>query len=673
MKTYRQNRLWIIIRHLAGWVGVLLLAGCDHLLSIEPPSSVLVKDFFYTEDELATFAISLYNFRSYGEDEYGVGPWADDDNTDNQVNNDYPLFWQPGEKMVGADAGGWDFSRIRQCNFFFEQVLPKYEKNQITGNAAHIRHYIGEVYVLRAYEYFNKLAAFGDFPIVTDVLLDNETQLRDAGVRRPRNLVARFILDDLEQAAQWLLEVAPDGRKNRISRPVALLLRSRVALFEATWERYHQGTPFVPGGKGWKGDRSEVASTDWAKEIDFFLSEAMKDAAEVADAYVDRLAVNTGTEEGMDASLTSINPYYTLFCDEDMSGYDEVLLWRQYVLGMMVHNCQMDMERNAAGRGWTRGLVNSFLMANGLPIYDPRSGYCEEWELQGVQATLQGRDSRLRIFNKEPGEVNFYTSAGQPVCSGMEALFLPTGKNTPTGFICKKGKHYSETMASCHHAGTSGYCVFRAAEALLNYMEASYELLHRIDSRADRYWRALRRRALVDEEYARTIAATRMDEERKWDFGACSHGRLVDATLYNIRRERRCELMGEPFRYNDLKRWRACDQWIDQPYVVQGIRYWGTVYERQLADKCHVDEHIGNMSSPDFGPYILPFEKITTNNTIHRQGGWLFTPAHYLEPIGMAVFRQTALDKSDFATSNIYQNPGWSIYANTPAEPVADE
>ena len=59
----------------------------------------------------------------------------------------------------------------------------------------------------------------------------------------------------------------------------------------------------------------------------------------------------------------------------------------------------------------------------------------------------------------------------------------------------KKGKHYSSHMANDHSAGTSGGIVFRAAEAMLIYMEASYEKNGRIDGTADGYWKALRRRA----------------------------------------------------------------------------------------------------------------------------------------------------------------------------------
>ena len=88
-----------------------------------------------------------------------------------------------------------------------------------------------------------------------------------------------------------------------------------------------------------------------------------------------------------------------------------------------------------------------------------------------------------------------------------------------------------------------------------------------------------------------------MLEEAKGDFAAYSHGTMIDPTLYNIRRERRNELCAEAFRWDDLKRWRALDQFKTTPYRTEGMRYWGSVYEEQLKDLCIVNPSTGNMSS----------------------------------------------------------------------------
>lgn len=354
-----------------------------------------------------------------------------------------------------------------------------------------------------------------------------------------------------------------------------------------------------------------------------------------------------------------------------MEGYKEIIMWKKFDESLGVtSNLQMELCRNGGGSGWTRGMVNSFLMRNGLPVYASGSGYNPDWEKEGVVATVQNRDSRLGIFTKKPGDVNYYGDDGTPSICQISLIFGDAGSLATTGYIVKKGKHYSTHMANDHSAGTSGGIVFRGAEAMLIYMEASYEKNGTVDGTADGYWRALRTRAKVDPDYNKTIAATNMLEEAKGDFAAYSHGTMIDPTLYNIRRERRNELCAEAFRWDDLKRWRALDQFKTTPYRTEGMRYWGSVYEEQLKDLCIVNPSTGNMSSPESSVYILPYEKILENNTIAKQKGFLFTPAHYLEPIGVAVFRQTASDPNDFTSSSVYQNPGWKYEASTGAVSV---
>lgn len=603
-------------------IGTLLLGGltgCNDFLDREPLDKVIPEKYFASESDLAAYTINAYPFETV-TDAYGINFFGKDNDTDNQASGDSPAFWIPGQKKVPSGEGEWDWSKIRTCNYFFDNTLPKFEAGTITGNQDNVKHYIGEMYVIRAYNYYKLLVSLGDLPIITTALPD----------------------------------------------------------IEETWEKYHKGTAFVPGGKGWPGNPADVSGFNSDAEVAYFLDEAMKSSKVVGDYIVGKLADNTDTPEGMNASLVSINPYYTMFCDENMEGYDEILMWKQFKEGLVTSNLQMELARNGGGSGWTRGMVNSFLMRNGLPIYAAGSGYNPDWEKEGVNSTLQNRDSRIVIFTKKPGDantenkgdVNYYGDDGTPSYCSIRFIYGDKGSLATTGFIIKKGKHYSSHMANDHSAGTSGGIVFRAAEAMLIYMEASYEKNGRIDGTADGYWKALRRRAKVDEDYNKTIAATQMSEEAKGDFGAYSHGQLIDATLYNIRRERRNELCAEALRWEDLKRWRACDQLISKPYRVEGMLYWGSNYETQLADLCKVDPAEGNMSSPDLSKYILPYEKITKNNLIAGQKGFLFTPAHYLNPIGMAVFRQTASDKNDFTSSVVYQNPGWKIEGDTGAQPV---
>ena len=223
-------------------IGTLLLGGltgCNDFLDREPLDKVIPEKYFASESDLAAYTINAYPFETV-TDAYGINFFGKDNDTDNQASGDSPAFWIPGQKKVPSGEGEWDWSKIRTCNYFFDNTLPKFEAGTITGNQDNVKHYIGEMYVIRAYNYYKLLVSLGDLPIITTALPDIEETLVESSKRQPRNKVARFILDDLQKATELLLDKSPGG-KNRISKNVAHLLRARVALFEATWEKYHKG------------------------------------------------------------------------------------------------------------------------------------------------------------------------------------------------------------------------------------------------------------------------------------------------------------------------------------------------------------------------------------------------------------------------------------------------
>lgn len=655
-----------ILATVAVALAAVALVSCDNYLDKYPENAVTPEVFFSSDQDLAAYSINLYNnsISNLNPGQYGIGVWGWDNHTDNQAAQGYSSRFVPGEIRVGNGNENWNWNEIRNCNYFFDNVLPKKEAGQIQGAESLVNHYIGEVYLIRAYHYFSALKSVGDFPIVTTALPDKAEVLVEASKRQPRHKVARFILQDLDQAIDLLQQEAPGG-KSRIGKDVAYLLKSRVALYEATWLKYHKGTALVPGGSGWPGNSADLAGFDIDSEINFFLDEAMKAAKVVGDKLVNNLVENTDTPEGMDSKLMSLNPYYTMFTDTDMNKYSEVLMWRAFDKDLNItHNIQMQLERDGGGTGYTRGLVNSFLMRNGLPIYDPSSGYDKEWEKEGITATLQDRDSRIQIFTKGDESVDYYSPEGEPVHYNHGRYLLDPSEQSQcvTGFPLKKGKYYEASIADMHHRGATGSVIFRGTEALLNYMEASFERTGTVDATAAKYWKALRERAYVDPNFEKTIAATDMNQEAKGDWGAYSHGKLIDPTLYNIRRERRNEFIAEGMRWDDLKRWRALDQ--VKGYQIEGIRYWDSVYEGAFIDEKGKDLVVvdlsgkGNMSPEENSPYIRPYQKSKVNNRVYD--GYNFIEAYYLNPLGMAVFRTTSEgDQTNLETSVVYQNPGW--------------
>lgn len=670
---------------------VLLIGSftaCNDFLDREPLSNLSPEGYFKNASQLQAYADKLYPSilpaSSGTSNSYGV--YSYDNGTDNQIGQTPPSHFSEGEWRVPQNSGDWSFSNLYHLNFFFANVQPKYgedlngSQNTIEGNLADIKHYIGEMHFLRALEYFNRYRKFGDYPIITEPLKDDMEILTEASKRSPRNEVARFILSELDKAAELMKD--KDMVKTRVNRDVALLMKSRVALFEGTWLKYFKGTAFVPNGDGWPGKTKDynanyqfpTGSIDG--EIEWFLEQAMSASKEVADKYKNSLASNTGKIPQTKDELKTPNPYFEMFSKDNLSDVKEVLLWKQYVQGVNGHDLGLATNQGNFGIGVTRSYVQNFLMADGTPVYthgsyaDGDGYYMGDKEIKNVR---ENRDSRLSLFLKEPGQLYCIETT----------ISIPTNawKDEPvpqllvvrdiTGYALRKGGKW-DSKYLVQNKDYSSFPIYRAAEALLNYMEASYEKTGSLDGNAREYWQILRCRALVDDNIDKTISTTDMMKEAENDFGAYSAGKvLTDATLYNIRRERRSEFISEGLRYMDLCRWRAMDQLITKSYIPEGIHLWNTPMENWYVDKDGNSTLISdgsskaNVSSKDDSEYLRPLRK---GAGVLGYNGFTWKMAHYLHPIRIDQFMITSPDGQSVANSPIYQNPYWPTEANQSAE-----
>lgn len=642
----------------------MMLSSCNAFLDLEPESALSPEQYLTTEENLGAYATDLYNM--FPEHERSTwGYWRSDANTDDMASAQPGDAFAPGYWRVEQTGGSYAFERIYRCNYFLNFVLPLYEAGEITGVEANIRHYIGEAYFFRAWAYFEKLKALGDFPIVEEPIADDLVQLTAASKRMPRNEVARFILADLDRAIEYMSETPPVGGSNRLDDDCARLMKSRVALYEGTWEKYFKGTAFVPNGPQWPGASKdynqgyEFPSGDIDSEIDYFLKIAMDESKIIADKYP--LTENTGVFQK--SADEAVNPYFNMFGAIDMSQYPEIMLWRDYGASAGLTNSVVEFAAAAnSGCGITKSMVEAFVMSNGLPIYDAESGYPGDADLLKV---TENRDSRAQIFIKKPGDTNLH-SAGGPESYVTEpwpnVVHSTASMKYTTGYAIRKGLNFDGAQ-SFRNESEVGLIVFRAVEAYLNYMEACYERTGSLDGDARNYWAKIRKRAHVA-DFQTTIDHTVMEKEKD-DWGAWSAGQLVDATLYNIRRERRCELMAEGYRGADIRRWRSLDQLIDTPYHVYGVNLW----EKLASNADFLKANPGglkegeNVSPRSFGNYLAPYH-IMQNNRVYNGYGWRM--AHYLDPIAVQHFLITG--DGDVNASPLYQNPGWPVQAGLGAQ-----
>lgn len=651
------------------------LASCNDFLDMEPMSEITPEDYYQTVDQVEEFTNQLYAdiLTTHGSNS---STFEIDKDTDNQPSTETPgnKYDNTGQWKVSMDNSSWSWTNIRNVNYGIGVITENYENGTITGDETSLKQYLGELHFLRAYAYFSMLQKWGDLPILTQAFNDDEATLVEASKRSPRNEVARFILKDLDLAAEYM---APDfeTRHTRISQDCAYLMKSRVALFEGSWLTNFKDTPFVPNGNGWPGAAKDYnkdyqfPAGDIDQEAQFFFQEAVKSAELVAEKYKNSLTRNTGITP---QSVSDVNDYFYMFGDDDMSTYPDVLLWREYNKGLGITNHLEVIVQG--GYDVTRSMVDCFLMEDGRPVYNSSIPYDD----QTIAKARSNRDPRLVAFMKQPGQINYFINEDYPADHARKDEAFPpldvgdgTVNRSLTGYRIRKGGSFDKARCDQWNSYT-GSIVFRATEALLNYIEAEYMLTRNIQAgHILEYWKLIREAAgftgaAADPQTTNTY--TSIDKE-KADWGAYTAGKLLtDVTLYNIRRERRCELMAEGLRWMDLIRWRALDQMCKTPYHVEGFRLWNVMQNEYDLEPADYDG--GNdafVTPPSRGQYIIAYENIQEKSNLYRDGlHWMM--AHYLEPLPIKQFLLTSSDHADVELSPLYQNPYWPLVADSPAE-----
>ena len=665
----------------------MTVTSCSDFLDRPPLDQISPDSYYTTADQLGTFTINYYTSIFPNNSGWFAGVATFDDGTDNQASRGGNSGMYLQDQWKVPTSGGIGMNAIRNVNKFINESEAKIAAGKVTGTPEQINQYMGEAYFIRAMLYYSKLQDYGDFPIVLKELnIDND--LVEASKRQPRNLVARQILSDMDKAIDKLqVNVAS---KVRINKNAALAMKSRMALYEATFEKYHRGTGRVPGDANWPGKNKE-----WNKnftinqdnEVNFFLDQAIDAAKKVCDAVPLKTQNNHVMNPSAIGQYNGWNAYYDMFASPDLSKYPEVLLWRQFNSNLTPSLAHLTSNklRGGASTGWTRGLVESFLMKNGLPIYASGSGYHGDTT---VDMAKTDRDERLQLFMFGESDVlgidqksidlaNDKLPAGATpltkILFNAATLFATDqASRDVTGYRQRKFYNYDPAMQLGQtFSDVDGQIIIRVEEAMLNYIEASYLRTGSLDATATGYWTALRARAGITAPISTTIAATDMSKEAdvnrpSYDWAAFSAGHPVDATLYSIRRERRSEFAGEGLRNDDLIRWASLDQ--VKNYQIEGVNFWDQIYQNPsfvndkgvsliIAD----GESNATMSAKTLSKYVRPYQIQKTNNILYD--GYTFYQAHYLSPFSYQEMQLCSPDRTA-ENSNLYQNIYWPVEAN---------
>lgn len=535
------------------------LVSCnDDFLEVYPRDTQTEATAFVTADNFETYAWGLYSiFGGYSDDTLG-----DDKNGGNLVSNAAggESDWAMGRYKVPSSGGDWDFSFIRRCNLMLDHI----DGSQM--NEDEKKHWRAVGLFFRSHRYFQLLQKFGDVPWIEHVLSTDSEELYYP--RDSRDMVAANILRDLKQAAADIREGG--NGNNTVNTDVVNTFLSRFALFEGTWRKYHG-----------------------LQDADTYLQAA-------ADAAL--AVINTGKY--------SVNPSYdALFNSEDLTGAASIILFRQYTGGELGHNYTRRIRTGELTFEATKDLVDSYLCSDGKPIstsdvFEDAPGEEGKDRLREYDR-FRNRDRRLYVTIVPPYNENMSDSKdseykvmlddadnaswtgtkrlpmtnfkGQ-VCNSqpnlMESSNFTNWGKTHMGFCMWKYYNTTTPSTTANSDNTTDAPIFRYEEVLLNYAEAMCELGKFDQAVADRTINLMRRRPscnVADMDVDAIAAAG-----RSWDPALETGGyynRAADPVLWEIRRERRLEFVGEGFAFRDIRRWKIADlvlnkrpqgAWIDR-------------------------------------------------------------------------------------------------------------
>lgn len=472
-----------------------VMTACTDIDQV-PEDRLSPDTYFLSEAELAQYTNSFYtlepqvgNFKWFGEQSEFVQPST----LAREIMGSRPLPTASGDV-------GWTWTKLRDINYYLQ--------NSHNCTDANVRNrYDGVAYFFRAFFYYDMLTKFGELPWYDQPVGSADTELL-CKPRDSRDVIINHILEDCDTAFELLL---PYGKKTtEVCAWTALALKSRAALFEGTFRKYHAGKTFNP----------ESLSGDRLLEI-------------CAEASLKLM-----NEGGYSLYQSGAEPYRDIFAT--LTPRSEEVIWAR-IYGDQVggkHNANDDSKTRMTGV--TKRFVNLYLNADGSRFTDN-----PDWKTMEYIDECKNRDPRMAQTILCPG----YIQMGQTKVQAPNV-------NTTQGCY-QYIKYVMSDDYDAYNQSRASMPIFRLAEVYLNYAEALAELGTLKQTDLDISVNKLRDRVKMPHlDMADANAhpdAYMMSED--WGYPNVTRSNMTGAIL-EIRRERLIELAMELVHYNDILRWR---------------------------------------------------------------------------------------------------------------------
>lgn len=576
---------------------MVAFSSCN-ILNNDPDDSFTKSNYFTSIENVELFANYFYSaFSGYGNSgSYG-------DFYFNVLNDDQAKTgiepWTFTQQMASSSAWSSPYSNIRRCNLLIEAI-----PGISSMTTAQKNHWTGVARLMRGWYHYKVVRGFGDCYYVNHVLDPQADADVLYGPRTDRDIVMDSILADLNYAVENI--TLNGGSRTQFNKYVANAMKAEVCLYEGTFCRYR-------------------SSSDGQKAPDE--ARATRYLQECCNACEVIMGSNNYT---LTANYADV---YTSF---DLTNNKEMILCKHYAYPTLGHSVIDYTCGSTQVNGMTKDAFNAYLSDDGLLMtYEDDHGALVGGK-PSIAAQIAKRDPRLAVhvdaLLQFPGNA-VARYADDPSDEGKAASKAASESTSSTGYGVLKfdTKKLERVRRQTIGQGDTDAPIFWYAVILLNYAEAKAEL-GQFDATVQ----------------GKTLDMLRVRAKCSWPVfdGTLNDPRNnmgVSSLLYEIRRERRVELMYDiNDRYYSLLRWHQLrlldtDLYPDQTkgawigvssdpaklFDVAAAEAAGTNHPNVDA-KGYIDISNGNKRTYDPKYYLFPIpsDQQTLNKEIGQNYGW---------------------------------------------------
>lgn len=474
------------------------------------------------------------------------------------------------------------------------------------------------------------LQTFGGVPYISKVLNVDSEELYTP--RSSRKEIAEKIVADLDSAilyCDWKGE--GEASAGRINKEAALVMQSRVALYEGSWEFYH----------GKKGSKFQVQGSDGS----VFLKKGIEAGEQLIEKYGSNIYRGS-----------SGNEYFDYFNQSDYEKIQGAFLYKVYSRSLGIINNWGRSYAEGVNAGLTKSAIDAYVMSDGKPVEVSRVTL----DNQTMNELCTKKDPRLSQTIWYPAKGRFFDYLGavdHAYKTSYPGLIISQQRNPAyTGFRIWKGTSFDPEEID---NGEVDDLILRYEEGLLNYVEAKAILGLVTQDDLDKTINVIRSRVNMPSMSLSEVNGWSIDYDKRNGYDPSAPN-----VVNEIRRERRVELMLEGLRFMDIKRWAMLDDVFNgwKPvgaYAQEYVDYWNNPerlaedgFDWKSPEEVKLEKGI---NYDTIGDYINPFFKHADFQPNSGRGYYVNPDRDYLSSIP----REEITLYKNKGNVTLEQNPGW--------------